>query len=57
MGVGYLSLEGRAAPPGMSQTELARRAIRTSQPRTDQWESGSQVPSVRSMMKKIADIR
>lgn len=49
MGVGYLVLKARAAA-GMSQAHLAR-AIGTSQPTIARWESGSQVPSVRSMMK------
>jgi len=49
MGVGYLVLKARAAA-GMSQAQLAR-AIGTSQPTIARWESGSQVPSVRSMMK------
>lgn len=49
MGVGYLVLKARAAAD-MSQAQLAR-AIGTSQPTIARWESGSQVPSVRSMMK------
>jgi transcriptional regulator with XRE-family HTH domain len=49
MGVGYLILQARAAA-GLSQRELARR-IGTSQPTIARWESGAQVPSVRSLTR------
>ncbi len=49
LGVGYLILQARAAV-GISQRELARR-IGTSQPTIARWESGAQVPSVRSLSR------
>jgi transcriptional regulator with XRE-family HTH domain len=52
MGVGYLILKARAHA-GLTQEGLARR-IGTSQPTIARWESGAQVPSVRSLTK-IAD--
>ncbi len=52
MGVGYLILKARASA-GLTQNELAHR-IGTSQPTIARWESGAQVPSVRSLMR-IAD--
>ncbi len=47
MGVGYLILEARGVA-GLTQKELAKR-IGTSQPTIARWESGAQVPSVRSL--------
>ncbi len=49
MGVGYLILKARTSA-GLSQDQLARK-IKTSQPTVARWESGAQVPSVRSLMK------
>jgi transcriptional regulator with XRE-family HTH domain len=49
MGVGYLILKARAHAE-LTQAGLARR-IGTSQPTIARWESGAQVPSVRSLMK------
>lgn len=49
MGVGLVILTARSEA-GMSQAELAT-AIGTSQPTIARWESGRQVPSVRSMMR------
>jgi transcriptional regulator with XRE-family HTH domain len=52
MGIGILILRARASA-GLTQRELAGR-IGTSQPTIARWESGAQVPSVRSLTK-IAD--
>lgn len=52
MGVGYLILQARASAD-LSQEALAER-IGTSQPTIARWESGKQLPSVRSLMR-IAD--
>ncbi|MGH8513381.1 MAG: helix-turn-helix transcriptional regulator [Gammaproteobacteria bacterium] len=52
IGVGYLVLKARAAA-GFSQSQLAKR-IRTSQPMVARWESGRQLPSVRTLLR-IAD--
>lgn len=52
MGVGYLILKARVSA-GLSQEQLARK-IGTSQPTVARWESGAQIPSVRSLLK-IAD--
>jgi transcriptional regulator with XRE-family HTH domain len=49
IGVGYLILRARAHA-GLTQAGLAR-GIGTSQPTIARWESGAQVPSVRSLMK------
>lgn len=49
MGVGYLILKARAAA-GLTQTRLAKK-VRTSQAMVARWESGAQVPSVRTLMK------
>lgn len=49
MGVGYLILKARAAA-GLTQARLAKK-IGTSQSMVARWESGSQVPSVRTLMK------
>jgi transcriptional regulator with XRE-family HTH domain len=49
MGVGYLVLKARAAA-GLSQAQLAKR-IRTSQPMVARWESGKQLPSVRTLVR------
>jgi len=49
MGVGYLILQARASAD-LSQAELAAR-IGTSQPTIARWESGKQLPSVRSLMR------
>ncbi|MEO7803317.1 MAG: helix-turn-helix transcriptional regulator [Actinomycetota bacterium] len=49
MGVGYLILKARARAE-LSQEQLARK-IGTSQPMVARWESGSQIPSVRSLLK------
>jgi len=49
MGAGYLILQARAAA-AMSQAELAQR-IGTSQPTIARWESGAQIPSVRSLVR------
>lgn len=52
MGVGYLILRARASA-GLSQEQLASK-IGSSQPTVARWESGAQIPSVRSLLK-IAD--
>jgi len=52
MGVGYLILRARAAA-GLTQEQLASR-IGTSQPTIARWESGSQLPSVRSLTRVAA---
>jgi transcriptional regulator with XRE-family HTH domain len=52
MGVGYLILQARASAE-LSQSQLAD-AIGTSQPTIARWESGAQVPSVRSLLKIAA---
>lgn len=49
MGIGYLILKARAFA-GLSQEQLAKK-IGTSQPMVTRWESGSQVPSVRSLLR------
>ena len=49
LGVGYLILKARASA-GLTQKELARR-IGTSQPTIARWESGAQIPSVRSLTR------
>ncbi len=49
MGVGYLILKARARA-GLSQSQLAKK-LGTSQPTIARWESGSQIPSVRSLLK------
>lgn len=49
MGVGYLILQARASAD-LSQAELAAH-IGTSQPTIARWESGKQLPSVRSLMR------
>jgi len=49
MGIGYLILKARASA-GMTQRELANR-IGSSQPAVARWESGAQLPSVRSLTK------
>ena len=49
MGVGYLILQARAAI-GASQAQLAD-LIGTSQPTVARWESGAQLPSVRSLLR------
>lgn len=49
MGVGYLILKARAAA-GLTQTQLAKK-IGSSQPMVARWESGAQVPSVRTLVK------
>jgi transcriptional regulator with XRE-family HTH domain len=49
MGVGYLILKARA-DAGLTQEGLAKK-IGTSQPMVARWESGRQVPSVRSLMR------
>jgi len=49
MGIGYLVLKARASA-GLSQERLAKK-IGTSQPMVARWESGSQVPSVRSLLR------
>jgi transcriptional regulator with XRE-family HTH domain len=49
MGVGYLILQARAAAE-LSQSQLAVK-IGTSQPTVARWESGVQVPSVRSLLR------
>ena len=51
-GVGYLILRARAAA-GLTQEQLASR-IGTSQPTIARWESGSQLPSVRSLTRVAA---
>ncbi|RIK10733.1 MAG: hypothetical protein DCC49_02075 [Acidobacteria bacterium] len=52
MGVGYVILKARASA-GLTQDELARK-IGSSQAAIARWEGGSQMPSVRSLLK-IAD--
>jgi len=52
MGVGYLILQARSEA-GLSQGALAER-IGTSQPTIARWESGAQLPSVRSLLR-VAD--
>lgn len=52
MGVGYVILTARASA-GLTQEQLARE-IGTSQSTVARWESGAQIPSVRSLLK-IAD--
>ena len=52
MGVGYLILQARGAV-GVSQAQLADR-IGTSQPTVARWESGAQLPSVRSLLRVAA---
>lgn len=49
MGVGYLILKARASA-SLTQAQLARK-IGTSQSMVARWESGAQVPSVRTLMK------
>jgi len=49
MGIGYLILKARASA-GLTQRELAER-IGSSQPTVARWESGAQLPSVRSLTK------
>ncbi|MEX0984791.1 MAG: helix-turn-helix transcriptional regulator [Actinomycetota bacterium] len=49
MGVGYLILQARSAA-GLTQAQLANR-IGTSQPTIARWEAGSQIPSVRSLIR------
>lgn len=49
MGVGYLILKARAAAE-LSQAQLAKK-IGTSQPTIARWESGAQLPSVRSLIR------
>ncbi len=49
MGVGYLILKARAAT-GLTQAQLAKK-VGTSQSMVARWESGAQVPSVRTLMK------
>lgn len=49
MGIGYLILQARSEA-GLSQRQLAAR-IGTSQPTVARWESGAQLPSVRSLTK------
>lgn len=49
MGIGYLVLKARASA-GLTQRELASR-IGTSQPTVARWESGAQLPSVRSLTR------
>lgn len=49
MGVGYLILKARAAT-GLTQAQLAKK-VGTSQSTVARWESGAQVPSVRTLMK------
>lgn len=49
MGVGYLILKARAAAE-LSQSQLAKK-IGTSQPMIARWESGAQLPSVRSLIR------
>jgi len=49
MGVGYLILKARAAA-SLTQAQLAKK-IGTSQSMVARWESGAQVPSVRTLMK------
>jgi transcriptional regulator with XRE-family HTH domain len=49
MGVGYLVLKARAAA-ALTQDELAR-ALGTSQSMVARWEGGTQVPSVRTLMR------
>ena len=53
LGVGYLVLKARAAA-GFSQAQLAKR-LKTSQPMVARWESGKQLPSVRTLLR-IADV-
>jgi transcriptional regulator with XRE-family HTH domain len=48
-GVGDLVLQARVAA-GLTQAELAAR-IGTSQPTIARWESGNQLPSVRSLLR------
>lgn len=52
IGVGYLILRARTAA-GFTQEQLASR-IGTSQPTIARWESGSQLPSVRSLTRVAA---
>ncbi|MCA1838151.1 MAG: helix-turn-helix domain-containing protein [Actinobacteria bacterium] len=49
MGVGYLILKARAKAE-LSQQQLAKK-VGTSQPMVARWESGAQIPSVRSLLK------
>lgn len=49
MGVGYLVFQARAVA-GLTQAELASR-IGSSQPTIARWESGRQLPSVRSLLR------
>ena len=49
IGIGYLILKARAAA-GLTQRELAME-IGTSQPTVARWESGAQLPSVRSLTR------
>lgn len=49
MGVGYLVLKARAAA-GLTQAQLATH-LATSQSMVARWESGAQVPSVRTLMR------
>ena len=52
IGVGYLILRARAAAD-LTQAQLAAR-IGTSQPTVARWESGAQIPSVRSLTRVAA---
>ena len=49
LGMGYLVLKARAAAD-ITQAQLARR-IGTSQPMVARWESGKQLPSVRTLLR------
>ena len=49
MGIGYLILKARASA-GLTQQGLAER-IGSSQPTVARWESGAQLPSVRSLSR------
>lgn len=49
MGVGYLILKARASAD-LTQAQLAKK-IGSSQPMVARWESGAQVPSVRTLSK------
>jgi transcriptional regulator with XRE-family HTH domain len=49
MGVGYLVLKARASA-GLTQAQLAEQLV-TSQSMVARWESGAQVPSVRTLMR------
>jgi transcriptional regulator with XRE-family HTH domain len=49
LGIGYLILKARVSA-GLTQRELAAR-IGSSQPTVARWESGAQLPSVRSLTR------